>query len=105
MAANAGLLENPGTMGPQNTRNVLLEVPKVPGMGRVSAATGRQAGATVSTVALNTPFPTQTLQRNDQFSNHDEALYDQGFDSEGERMFYNPVALYEDADDFLDQAI
>ena len=52
VAANAGLLENPGTMSPQNTRGILLEVPMVSGTGGVSAAAGRQAGATASTVCL-----------------------------------------------------
>ena len=52
VAANAGLLENPGTMSPQNTRGILLEVPMVSGTGGVSAAAGRQAGATASTVHL-----------------------------------------------------
>ena len=46
-----------------------------------------------------------TPQKNDRFSNHDEALYDEGFDSEGEQMFYDPVALDEDADDFIEEAI
>ena len=52
VAANAGLLENPGTMSPQNTRGILLEVPMVSGTGGVSAAVGRQAGSTASTVRL-----------------------------------------------------
>ena len=42
VAANAGLLENPGTMSPQNTRGILLEVPMMSGMGGlVSQRVGR----------------------------------------------------------------
>ena len=52
VAANAGLLQNPGTMSPQNIRGILLEVPMVSGTGGVSAAAGRQAGATAPTVHL-----------------------------------------------------
>jgi hypothetical protein len=52
VAENAGLLQNPGTMSPQNTRGILLEVPMVSGTGGVSDAAGRQAGANASTVHL-----------------------------------------------------
>ena len=52
VAADAGLLKNPGTVSAQNTRGLLLEFPMVSGMGGVGVATGRQAGATASTVRL-----------------------------------------------------
>ena len=105
MAANAGLLQNPGTMSPQNTRGILLEVRMVSETGGVSAVAGRQAGVTASTVALNTVFPTEIPAVNDRFSNHDNALFDQGYDSEGGQLYYDPIALDEDADNFVEEAI
>jgi len=66
---------------------------------------GRQAGATASTVALNTAFPTEIPAVNDRFCNQDDALFDQGYDSEGEQLYYDPVALDEDTDDLVEEAI
>jgi hypothetical protein len=105
VTTNAGLLEKPGTGSSPDTGELPIEVPMVSGTGGVSVTAGTQAGAAATSVALNTPFPTHLPQKNDRFSNHDEALYDEGFDSEGEQMFYDPVALDEDADDFIEEAI
>ena len=105
VTANAGLVDNQGTVRAPYTRGLLIEVSMVPGTGGVSAAAGRQAGATASTVALNTAFPTEIPAVNDRFCNQDDALFDQGYDSEGEQLYYDPVALDEDADDFVEEAI
>ena len=84
VAANAELVENQGTVNAPDTRGLLVEVPMVPGMGGVSITVGRQARATASTVTLNTAFQTKIPAVNDRFSNQDDALFDQGYNSEGE---------------------
>jgi len=67
VAATAGLVENQGTVSAPDTRGLLIEVPMVPGTGGVSVATGRQAEATASTVALNMAFLTKIPAVSDHF--------------------------------------
>ena len=52
VTANAGLVDNQGTVRAPYTRGLLIEVSMVPGTGGVSIVVGRQAGATASTVRL-----------------------------------------------------
>ena len=77
----------------------------MPGVSGVAASAGGDAEHGADGAGLDTPFLTHQPQKNDRFSNHDEAPYEQGYNSEGEQMFYNPVALGEDTDEFIEQAI
>ena len=48
------------------------------------------------------PFAQPEIRR---FANHDELKYDQGYDSDGEMMYYNELALDDDTDDISEDFI
>jgi len=77
----------------------------VPGLGGLGVNAREQAEVSVSTAAQITQFPTEIPSVNDRFCNHNDALFDQGYDSEGQQLYYNPVALDGDADDLDEEAI
>ena len=82
-----------------------IEVPNVRELNGLGANAQEQAGVSVSTAAQITQFPTEIPSVNDRFCNHDDALFDQGYDSEGQQLYYDPFALDEDADDLDEEAI
>ena len=57
-----------------------------------------------STVSQQAEFPAElpTIRR---LPNQSDALFDEGYDSDGELPFYDPIALEEDADDFFEAFI
>ena len=83
VALNAGLSENRGSVSANGNTELPIEVPNVPGLGGLGVNAQEQAGVAVSTSAQITQFPTKILSVNNRFCNHDDALFDQGYDSEG----------------------
>ena len=69
----------------------------------VSGVTVNPSGDNVKTgaaVAFGPPFPAVQSIINNRFTNQDDDLYDQGYDSEGGQLHYDPVALDDDEDEF-----
>jgi len=82
-----------------------LKISIMPGVSGAAASAGGDAEHGASGVGLDTPFPTQQPQKHQRFSNHNEALDGQGYNSESEQLFYDPVALDKDVDKFIEDAI
>jgi len=83
----------------------LSAVTNVPGFGGLGVNTGEPAGVAVSTEAQITQFLTKIPSVKNRFCNHDDALFEQGYDSEGGELCYDPVALDEDVDNLDEEAI
>ena len=78
-----------------NIADASSDVSSVSGPSAV-AANGEEASVEVSeNPSLNAEFSTKrpTIRR---FRNHNEAKFDEGFDSDGEHMHYDPVSLEND---------
>ena len=85
-AVNLEMEGGSGVVSSTATTQPTTDVPSMLGASGVTASASADAGEAASSVALKTPFPFQQPVVNCWFSNHDESLYDKGYDSEGAEM-------------------
>ncbi len=82
--------------------DLFIDESRTPGVSGAAAIS--QAAA-----ALGAPhpsiFPAQRPLRSARFTNFDEGKFDKGYDSGGGQLHYDPVALEEDWEDFVKEAI
>ena len=88
-AVNVGMEGVSGVVSATATTQPTNDVPSMFGLSGVTSSAGAYVGGAVSSVALNTPFPSQQPVVNCRFSNHDEYLYDEGYYLEGAQMYYD----------------
>ena len=94
-----------GVVSATATTQPTSDLPSMLGAIDVTTSAGADAGEGASSVALNTPFLVQQPVVSCQFSNHDDSLYDKGYELVGAQMYYDPVALDEEEDDFSEVVI
>ena len=100
--ANAVVDGISGSADTPNDGNVSSDVSPTSDM--LDLATRSPAAASSST-SPTSDFPTQQPVRNTRFTNFNEDKFDKGYNSEGGQLFYDPVALDEDWDEFTEDII
>ena len=93
---NGEIFGDSGPMEDTDDVEPAIEALAMLGVSGVTVNLSGDNAKTAGAVAFGASFPVVQPIINNRFTNQDDDLYNQGYDSEGGQLYYDPVALDDD---------